>query len=264
MTELYTVKDVYEAMDIIAPFKNLDKGDNSTLVVGDYGDKVTKVLITLDITVDAVEEAKAKGAELIVSHHPVIYYPLYKLSDKSPACLALKYGVACICSHSPLDMADGGINDILYDMFKEPFGLSEEKEVLEVIHSDGRGYGMVCDMGREFTPAELAKTAKEILGCTAVRYTNGRNIKRLAFCSGGGGKNIEPAVKMGADALITGDVKHDQLITAKNAGVTIVDCGHYHTETVAVPYLKKRLEKILPDIDFIIAESNTDPACYII
>ena len=253
MAELYTAKDVYEAMDIIPPFENLDKGDNSTLVVGKYGDKVTKVLITLDITVDAVEEAKANGAELIVSHHPVIYYPLYKLSDKSPACLALKYGVACICSHSPLDMADGGINDILYDMFKEPFGLSEEK-----------GYGMVCDMGREFTPAELAKTAKEILGCTAVRYTNGRNIKRLAFCSGGGGKNIEPAVKMGADALITGDVKHDQLITAKNAGVTIVDCGHYHTETVAVPYLKKRLEKILPDIDPLIAKSNTDPAWHII
>jgi dinuclear metal center YbgI/SA1388 family protein len=264
MTELHTVKNVYEAMDITAPFCNIDKGDNSGLLVGSADSKVTRVLIALDITVDTVEEAKAKGAELIVSHHPVIYYPLYSVSDKNPACLALKYGIACICSHSPLDMADGGINDILYDMFKEPFGLSEKREVLEAVHSDGRGYGMVCDMGREFTPAELAKKAKEILGCTAVRYTNGRNIKRLAFCSGGGGKNIEPAVKMGADALITGDVKHDQLITAKNLGVTIIDCGHYHTETVAVPYLKKRFKEILPDIDFVIAKSNVDPACYVI
>ena len=263
---MYTVKNLYDIMDKIAPFCNVDQHDNSGINVGNPDDKVTKVLLALDITIDTVEEAKAKGAYLIISHHPVIYNPLYTVSDKNPACLAVKYGIACICCHTPLDMADGGINDILYDKFKEPFGLAEQAETLcIVIQSNGQGYGKVCDMSKEFTPSELAKTAKEILGCTTVRYTDGYcKIKRIAFCGGGAGFLIEQAVKMGADAYITGDVKHDQLITAGNMGVTIIDCGHYHTENIAVPYLKKRLEAELPDIDFIIAETNTDPASYII
>lgn len=80
---MYTVKNVYEAMDITAPFKNIDKGDNSGLLAGSLDDKVTRVLITLDITIEAVEEARSIGAELIVSHHPVIYYPLYNVSSFS-------------------------------------------------------------------------------------------------------------------------------------------------------------------------------------
>lgn len=260
---MFTAGDILAEMDKIAPLKNIHKGDNSGLLVGDPHTEVTKVLTTLDITCDVVREAAEKGANVIVAHHPVIYNPLYTLDDSNPACLALKKGIVCICFHSPLDMADGGINDIIYDMLKEPFGLSKPEGVIEPIHSDGRGYGMVCSASKSFSPKETADMLRKIFGCTVVRYTEGsRTIKKIGFCSGGAGSDLPAAMRLGADAYITGDVKHDQLITALNNGVSLFDCGHYHTEVIAMAYLKKRFNEDLPTLDFEIAESCTDPAHY--
>ncbi len=257
------VSDILAEMDKIAPLANIHKGDNSGLLVGNPGTAVTKVLTALDITCDVVREASEKGANVIISHHPVIYNPLYALDETNPACLALKLGIACICFHSSLDMADGGINDIIYDMLKEPFGLSKPDGVVEPVHPDGRGYGMVCNASKEFSPEAAAEKLKEIFGCMVVRYTKGsRPIRRIAFCSGGAGSDLTKAIALGADAYITGDVKHDQLITALNSGVSIFDCGHYYTEVIAMPYLKRCFNEDFPGLSFEIAGSCTDPASY--
>ncbi len=263
--KMLKVKDILAEMDKIAPLSIIHKGDNSGLLVGNPEAEVKKVLTALDITCDVVKEAIAKGADVIVAHHPVIFHPLYTLDENDPACLAFKHNIACICFHSPLDMADGGINDIIFDMLKDEFKLSPREAVVEPVHSDGRGYGMVCTSKAEFTPEKMAVRLKEIFGCTVVRYTNGsRPIKKIAFCSGGAGSDLPNAINLGADAYITGDVKHDQLITAVNCGISLFDCGHYHTEVIAMAYLKKRFCEDFAGIDFEIAESCTDPACYAI
>lgn len=260
---MYTVKDVFAAMDVIAPMKNLHKGDNSGLVVGDGSAPVSKALFALDITCEAVREAAEIGAEVIVSHHPVIFHPLYTLNENDPACLALKHGIACICFHSPLDMADGGINDIIFDMLDPALKLKKQA-VLEPIHPDGRGYGWVCSVGNEIMPDKLGALLKDIFGNKVVRYTNsGKFVKKLALCSGGAGGNLPLAIAAGADAYITGDVKHDQWITARNSGIALYDCGHFHTEDIAVPYLIKRFEELLPGLELIRAKSDKDPVDYI-
>ena len=105
---IFTVKDILDEMDRIAPLSLMQKGDNSGLLAGLPNDKATKVLAALDITNEVVEEAIAKGADVIISHHPVIYHPLYSLSEENPACRAMKHGIACLCFHSPLDLARGG------------------------------------------------------------------------------------------------------------------------------------------------------------
>lgn len=261
---MYTVKDILTLMDEVAPMKNLHKGDNSGLLAGSPEAAVTKVLFALDITCEVVREAAAKGAEVIVSHHPVIYHPLYTLDDKNPACLAFKHGIACVCFHSPLDMADGGINDIIFDMLTPSLGL-KKKSVLEPVHPDGRGYGFVCSVGAEVMPSELGKLLKEIFGCTIVRYTDsGKPIKTLAFCSGGGGSDLPLAIAADADAYITGDVKHDQWITARNSGIALYDCGHFHTEDIVIPYLIKRFGEAYPGLEAIRAEADTDPVDYVL
>lgn len=258
-----TVKDIMEEMEKISPLSIIHKGDNSGLLTGSEDMEVTKVLTALDITCDVVREAAAKGANVIVAHHPVIFHPLYNLNDNDPACLAFKHNIACICFHSPLDMADGGINDIIHDMLKDEFKLSKREAVVEPIHSDGRGYGMICSSSETFSPEEMAAKLKDIFGCTVVRYTKGtRPIRKIAFCSGGAGSDLPRAMALGADAYITGDVKHDQLITAVNNGISLFDCGHYHTEVIAMEYLKKYFNADFPQLDFEIAESCTDPACY--
>ena len=261
---MYTVKDLMILMDKIAPMKNLHKGDNSGLLVGDENATVTKVMFALDITCDVVREAAKQGAEAIIAHHPVIFHPLYRLDDSNPACLALKHGIACICFHSPLDMADGGINDIIFDMLSPALGLKKQS-VFEPVHPDGRGYGWVCTSGSELYPDEFGKMLKDIFGCTIVRYTNsGRIIKKLAFCSGGAGSDLPLAIAAGADAYITGDVKHDQWITARNAGIALYDCGHFHTEDIAVPYLISRFTKEYPQLEAVRAKADRDPVDYIL
>lgn len=261
---MYTVKDIFALMDVIAPMKNLHKGDNSGLLVGEENAPVSKVLFALDVTCEAVREAAKIGAEVIAAHHPVIFHPLYTLDEKNPACLALKHGIACICFHSPLDMADGGINDIIFDMLSPALKLKKQS-VLEPVHPDGRGYGWVCGVGNEIMPDKLGALLKEIFGCTVVRFTDsGKPVKRLAFCSGGAGGDLPLAIAAGADAYITGDVKHDQWITARNAGIALYDCGHFHTEDIAVPYLMKRFGESLPGLELIRAEADRDPVDYVL
>lgn len=261
---MYTVKDIFAMMNVIAPMKNLHKGDNSGLLVGDGNAPVSKVLFALDITCEVVREAVERGAEVIVAHHPVIFHPLYTLDEKNPACLALKHGIACICFHSPLDMADGGINDIIFDMLDPDLKLKKQS-VLEPVHPDGRGYGWVCAVGNEIMPDRLGMLLKDIFGNKVVRYTNsGKAVKKLAFCSGGAGGNLPLAIAAGADAYITGDVKHDQWITARNSGIALYDCGHFHTEDIAVPYLIKRFEEALPGLELVRAKSDKDPVDYIL
>ncbi|MBD5146684.1 MAG: Nif3-like dinuclear metal center hexameric protein [Ruminococcus sp.] len=261
---MYCVKDLMILMDKIAPMKNLHKGDNSGLLVGDKSASVTKVLFALDITCEVVREAAKIGAEAIIAHHPVIFHPLYSLDDSNPACLALKHGIACICFHSPLDMADGGINDIIFDMLNSALGLKKQS-VLEPVHPDGRGYGWVCTSGSELYPDEFGKMLKDVFGCTIVRYTDsGSIIKKIAFCSGGAGSDLPAAIAAGADAYITGDVKHDQWITARNAGIALYDCGHFHTEDIAVPYLIKRFKEEYPQLEAVRARADRDPVDYIL
>lgn len=261
---MYTVKDIMILMDKIAPLKNLHKGDNSGLLAGDESASVTKILFALDITCDVVREAAEIGAEVIIAHHPVIFHPLYSLNESDPACLAFKHGIACICFHSPLDMADGGVNDIIFDMLS-PLLKLKKQSVLEPVHPDGRGYGWVCTVGNEMIPEELGKLLKDVFGCTVVRYTNSCGmIKKLAFCSGGAGGNLPLAIAAGADAYITGDVKHDQWITAKNRGIALYDCGHFHTEDIVIPYLVKRFKEEYPQLEAVRAKADRDPVDYIL
>ncbi|MBQ7980627.1 MAG: Nif3-like dinuclear metal center hexameric protein [Oscillospiraceae bacterium] len=261
---MYTVKDIYAMMDEIAPMKNLHKGDNSGLIVGNPDAEVKKVLFALDITCDVVREAIEIGANVIVAHHPVIFHPLYALDDGNPACLAFKNNIACICFHSPLDMADGGINDIIFDMLNPTLKLKKH-ETLEPIHPDGRGYDFTCSVGEEILPEDLAKLLKDIFGCTVVRYTNSRKkILKLAFCSGGAGGNLPLAIAQGVDAYITGDVKHDQWITARNSGIALYDCGHFHTEDIAIPYLISRFKAAYAGLELVQAKADTDPVDYIV
>ena len=261
---MYTVNDIFAMMDTIAPMKNLHKGDNSGLLTGDPSAPVTKVLFALDITKEAVLEAADIGAQVIIAHHPVIFNPLYRLDENDPACMAFRHGIACICFHSPLDISAGGINDIIFDMLEPPLKL-KKLSVLEPIHPDGSGYGWVCSVEDHITAKELGHLLHAAFKCTVVRYTDtGKQIKKLAFCSGGAGSTLHLAMKYDIDAYICGDVKHDQWITARNNDIALYDCGHFHTEDIVIPYLIKRFGEGCPGLETVHAKADRDPVDYII
>ncbi len=265
--KMTTVNSVYEVLDRTAPFRNQDKWDNSGLIVGDGDSEVNKILIALDISNSVVDEACRKGSDLIISHHPVIFHPLKKIDFNNPVCRLLQEFKSAICIHTPFDVSKGGINDIIYDLLKKPLMLEDDAETLEVTSSDGvTGYGKICStmLDDSYDEKEIAQILKEIFGCTVVRYCEGtRYIRRVAFCSGAGGSMLDKVIEMNVDMYITGDIKHDQWITARNNGLALFDCGHYHTETIALEYLKRVIQANFPEVKVEIAESNTDPVSYV-
>ena len=129
------VSEIYFVIDRYAPFSSQESWDNSGLICGDKNSEVTKVLTALDITREVIEEDHDIGAELIIAHHPIIFHPM-KMIDTSedaenPAYLLIKYGIAAICSHTPTDMAETGMNDRLFRLLGETLGLEADHTPLE-------------------------------------------------------------------------------------------------------------------------------------
>ena len=258
--ERITVGAVYDFINDFAPFSTQDKFDNSGLLVGSMDAAVDRIQVCLDITCQSVEEAAAKGAQLIVSHHPVIFHKLSELESCSPVYLLAKHGINAICAHTNVDMTKNGISDIMLELLD----LGGEARVLEPVHSDGTGYGRIVELDFIADAEGLAQKCKKAFGCTVVRYYDSKkNIKTVGVCSGAGGSedNVAHAAKMGCDALITGDVKHSGFMEAADRGITVIDAGHFHTENIICGQLAAMLDKRF-DVTVYVAESSVDIVQY--
>ncbi len=255
--KMITVGDIYREIDRIAPFSTQESWDNSGLIAGDMSMPADKIYIALDISGEAVLAAKNAGVQLMVSHHPVIFSPLKNLYPANPVWKLAASNMSAICVHTPLDIAKEGINAKLYEMCREKLSLGEVIDSL-----CGSGFGWIAESKSAFSASDMAEILKDIFGCTVVRYCDGgRTIRRIALCSGSGGSFLNGIIEQQCDALITGDIKHDNWYTAKNAGVSLFDCGHYHTERMAVNILAEKLAKAFPDIE-IICDKIGDPVMY--
>ena len=172
-----TVKDVYAAVDQIAPFAAQMDFDNAGFLVGRGEQQVTRLLVSLDITEEVVWEAVERGVELIVSHHPIIFHPARSITDETSVgriVLALaERGIAAICAHTNLDASVGGVNDALADAL----GLTE-CTVLEPSGTDragaviGIGRTGVLRTGTGMDAAAYAAQVKKALGANGVRYVD--------------------------------------------------------------------------------------------
>lgn len=248
-----TVNEIYQLMDRYAPFSTQMGFDNAGFLVGRGEAEVTKILLALDITVPVIQEAKDMGAQLIVSHHPVIFDPVKRIvagdptGDKLMALIENK--IAAICAHTNLDLAEGGVNDALAEALElkeiqifEPFGTG----------TDGKPYGLgrVGIREKECTLVEFAQKVKENLGSNGVRYVDvGRSVRKVAVGGGSCGSSLHEAWAQGCDVFVTADVKYDVFLDAKALGIGLIDAGHYPTENVVLPKLEKLLKTALPQVE---------------
>ncbi|MCD8106389.1 MAG: Nif3-like dinuclear metal center hexameric protein [Oscillospiraceae bacterium] len=253
-----TVRDIYNYIDSFAPYRTQDSWDNSGLLVGDGDEPVTKALCALDASIPAILEAEKLGCQLILTHHPVIFDPLKSLDSTVPAALLFKKGIACISSHTNLDSAEYGISDMMVDKL----GLKNIHKMVDVNRADpvtGRavGYGAICECEGVMTPEELARLCKERFDCIAIKYVaGGRNIKTVGMISGAGGSYVTNAFEMGCDAYISGDVKQQDFIEAERLGITLIDAGHFETETIAMEYFKEKLGKQFTEVEFVVSKES--------
>lgn len=246
-----SVQQVYEIMCRMAPPELAEGWDNVGLLV-DAGTPVDGVLTTLDITPAVVEEAEQGGCQLIVSHHPVIFDGMKRLSVDNLPCLMLRKGISAICMHTNMDAAQGGINDALADML----GIWDTE-------SFANGCGRVGWV-QETDAHSLARFCAEHIG-PGVHYVDaGKPIRRLAEVSGGGGSFWHDALDMGADCLVTGEANHHVALDAMNAGMSLIVAGHWATERHVARLMAERLAAELPDeISVSPALSDRDPFTYL-
>ncbi|MBQ9989079.1 MAG: Nif3-like dinuclear metal center hexameric protein [Clostridia bacterium] len=241
---MVTVKTVYECLDKIAPYALSESYDNSGLQCGDLTQTVTGILLCVDCTEAVVEEAAALGCELIVSHHPLIFPQIRSISEQDGVGRVLRQlirkDIALISAHTNLDIVETGVCDAMADLVGLENRESIEKE---------SGYGRVGDI-EPTTVYELAKKCAAVFEGNNVRFTGegDRVVSRIALASGSGTGCAENALALGAQCLITGDVKYSQGFDFLRKGLSMIDAGHYDTEKVILPRLCNRLQTELAGV----------------
>ena len=247
-----TVKDIYNFIDSIAPFSAQCEWDNSGMIVGENNKTVNKIAVVLDITPEAINSAAEMNADLIISHHPVIFKAVKQFTDNDPAFLLAKLGIAAICAHTSLDIAKGGVNDALAEAlgFENAYPLTESGETAMV---------RVAEIN-EISADALAKLCAEKLS-TGVRLADcGNKISKVAFCGGAGADFIEEVKNAGCDAYITGDVSHHGFLDTKAIGLTLIAAGHFETENPVVAVIAQKLrENFETEVEII---NQSSPVTY--
>ena len=241
------IREIEEFCKTIAPYALAEEWDNVGLLAGSGDKEVSRVILALDITPAVVREAKERGAELIISHHPVIFDPLRALAPDTAPYLLARYGIAALCLHTNLDRAEQGVNTCL----AAALGLKNT-----AFYPDD--YLTVGEPEQPMTADAFAALIKERLGAPSVRYTDGR-VTRVGLSSGGGGEGVELSEKYGFDAFVTGELKHHHYNYAVDRAVAAFDAGHYPTENVVIEPLKKMLAERFPDVNFSVSEAYPCP-----
>ena len=249
------IKEILRFFEDFAPLGNAMDFDNCGLLVGDADAPVSRALVTLDINADAVAEAAALGCELIISHHPVIFHPLRRLGTQSVPYLLARAGIAAVCMHTNLDLGEKfGVNICL----GQAAGL---REVRRAPLGECLFFG---ELEEEIPSRTLAERVRENLGCEGLRYTEGKGtVRTVAVASGAGGSEIFDAAAIGADALVTGEIKHHEINAANELCVAVIDAGHFKSEDIVINPLTERLRAAFPDTEFTKCKSYSDKIKYL-
>lgn len=237
-----TVADIYAFLNELFPFSTACDWDNSGLLVGNKNATVTKAVIALDCNDSVIAEAQKMGAELIITHHPVIFPEIHSVLSDSLVHRLIKSGISVICAHTNLDKADGGVNDCL--------AAALELKNVETIKTIDDFSIKIGNSNDALTPDEFAKFVGNKLGIIPRYCVGSSKIKRIAVCGGSGGDFLDDAINAGADAFVTADIKHHILLEAAHRGITLIDGGHFATEDTVIEPLKSLLQGKFPEILF--------------
>ena len=255
-----TVKDIFEYINTIAPTYMKESWDNVGLNCGRMDKEVKTILVALDPFEGVCQEAAQIGADLLVTHHALLWNPGF-ITDETQqgknTLFLIEHGIPCINAHTNLDCAPGGVNDTLAKVL----GLKDVKVVKPVgTDEEGREYGLLrCGTVDKQPLDTFLAHVKTTLGCEGLRYADGGKAVHKV-CVGGGacGSELMDAYQAGCDTFVTADVKYNQFWDAKDMGMTIIDAGHFHTENPVVKVLADKIAAAFPQIQVLISKTHRD------
>jgi dinuclear metal center YbgI/SA1388 family protein len=255
-----TVKDILQAVEQLAPTYMKESWDRVGLNCGHLDQEVTKVLIALDPFEHVCREAKQIGAQLLLTHHALIWEPGFVTDETvtgQNTLYLIENRIAHINAHTNLDCAPGGVNDTL----AQKLGL-EEISVIDPKGTDeaGRPWGLLREGTVKSTSLEdFLHTVKESLGCKGLRYVNcGKPVCKVAVGGGACAGALKQVAAAGCDTFVTSDVRYNQFIDAKDLGINLIDAGHFHTENPVCALLAEKIAAAFPDVEVKISHSHGD------
>ncbi len=248
-----TIKEILDFTETFAPLKSAMDFDNCGVLIGNENTSVNKALLCLDITKEVVLEAINKKAQLIISHHPVIFSGLKSIDTEDIPYMLINNNLSALCLHTNLDLSETfGVNTCL----AKALSLSDVKCFMD---KDKEICLAIGNAEKDYSEKDFAQVVKTSLNCKGVRYTEiGKSIKTVAVSSGSGGGELYLANSLGADVLVTGEIKHNQILDANRLGISIVDAGHFKSENVVIAPFAQKLQQQFADTEFIVSETCDD------
>ena len=261
------VKDIAAAIEAFAPLSLQEEYDNSGLNVGSPERNVSGVLLCVDVTDETVDEALAVGADLIVSHHPLLFHPLKRIvgADASQriAARCVIAGISLYAAHTNLDSASGGLSFVL----GEQLGL-RNMVVLAPRQADGgkTGYGVLGELSGGPVPTlDLLRRFRRTLRCGTVRYSAlcRESVSRVALSTGAGASFIGDAIAAGADLFLAADFKYNDFYKA-DGKIVVADIGHFESEYCAIALLHDIITKKFANFAVHRSECSVNPVNYLV
>ena len=236
------LNEILDFLKEMAPESLAESYDNVGLLLDREGECVENVVLTLDTDCAVIDEAKAKNAELIISHHPLIFNPVKRVTEESEIGRSIKRlvknNIALFAMHTNFDSVKNGLCDFLAEKI---FGKSD---FLNFLGEDESGIGRVLELDEEMFFSEICSKAKNALKLDYLRVVgeDDKKIKKIAIVGGGGGSMTVDALKLGADCYISGDFKYQHGRDAANSGLSLIEITHYDAEIIFGEYVKKLLK----------------------
>jgi dinuclear metal center YbgI/SA1388 family protein len=262
IVEMTSVADVNDFISQLAPPELAEDWDNTGLLVGDPAASVRRIMTCLTITPESAGEAIERAADVIITHHPLPFRPLNRLTTSSTAGRLLiqliRANIAIISPHTAFDSAASGINQML----AEKYGLQDVKPLVMASEMEPAiGAGRCGVMPGTITLTALLERSKSIFGIPLIRFVGAREkpVSRIALACGSGGSFLERAAEAGCDTMITGEASFHTCLEAKSVGMGLVLLGHHTSERFALETLAGRLQGRFAGVETWCSESEVDP-----
>ena len=244
-------RELVNRFNILCPFDMAVEWDNSGFLIGNPEREVKKAALALDATGSVIEEAIEKGADMIVTHHPLLFHPPKSIrADEHLGSRIIKLvenRISLISLHTNFDIC------IMAELAAEKLGLTK-CQVLEVTGEGEKGaygFGRIGLLPREMTLKELAEETKKQLALDFVTVTGEeeKRVRKAAISTGSGKSGIDACLEKGVQVLITGDIDHHTAVDALEMGLCLIDAGHFGTEKMFVEYMAEYFRKEIPEVE---------------
>jgi dinuclear metal center YbgI/SA1388 family protein len=263
-----SVFDVTVAAEKLWPLAGAEEWDRPGLITGSTLAHCNGVLLSVDVTLDVIDEAIESGCNMIVSHHPFLLGFEHDLAlDSAKGAVlakAISHDIALYSAHTNADVVADGVSGVL----AKAFGLAQSKPLVAG-EIEGQGHGRIAELSQPMTLLEFSRLVARALPPTAagVRVAGDAHaqIRRVALCGGSGGSFIEAAFAQGADVFVTSDLRHhttsDAVEAAKATGrdFALIDISHWAAESIWLGTAQKQLQAELGDVKFVVSDLRTDP-----